>query len=178
MLNFGGTGNLFKQENIFTESWLVRFYTFLTVLVEFFKMILWPARLHMEKGTVLPIYTSFGYAPVLVGFCIFACLVGGAFFCFQRTLSVVENNDNAEGHLSQDPAWPPILLFGMVWFFFGLIPISNIFIPISTIMEDSWLYALIIGPVLIFSWGFVYLFFQDTYLRIRLQRLSPMNILK
>ena len=45
-------GNLYREKNIFTENWTVRFYTFLTVLKQFWGLMLWPKELYMERATV------------------------------------------------------------------------------------------------------------------------------
>ena len=140
VLNFGGTGNLYRGENIFTGSWLVRLYTFFTVLVEMGKVVVGPKKLYMERGTVLPVYASFWHGKVLFGFVLAAFLLAAA----------------AAGALLK-PGGPRseikgrIIGFGVLWSFFALVPVSNVLIPISTLMVESWLYTPIVGPALVFA---------------------------
>ena len=143
VLNFGGTDNLFRQENLFSSSPLVRFYTFLAVLVEFMKIIFWPSALYMERATVVPVYVSFRAMPVIFGFVILCgCLI--AVFAAAAAKPWAEFRD-------RKASCGIVLPFGILWFLFGLVPVSNILIPISTTIVESWLYMTMVGIFLIFS---------------------------
>ena len=143
VLNFGGTANLFRGENIFSSNPLYRFYTFLAVLFEFVKIILWPAALYMERSTVVPIYITFRALPVILGFAVL-CV------CLIAALAAAASKPWLE--FRDRKASPGILLpFGVLWFFFGLVPVSNILIPISTTIVESWLYMPMAGIFLVFS---------------------------
>lgn len=145
VLNFGGTGNLYRgHQNIFTENWIVRFHTFMVVLVEFFKIIFWPQHLYMERGSVIPIYVSFLNWPVILGFVIFVGMLFMMLFCTVVFLSSPKSEES-QNKLMQ------IVPFGILWFLFGLVPVSNILIPVSTTMVEGWLYIPILGIILIFS---------------------------
>ena len=75
VLNFGGTGNLFRAQNIFTEHVSVRFFTFLAVLKELLSILAWPHTLFMERSTVLPVYATFFAAPVIAGALLLAGMI-------------------------------------------------------------------------------------------------------
>lgn len=135
VLNFGGTGNLFRTENVFTNSWTARFFTFSVVLVELLKIILWPTTLFMERSTTIPIYVSFGNLPVAAGLSTFFGMMGAASYW---TWKAVKNRSIS-----------PVLPFGTFWFLFGLVPVSNVFIPISTTIVESWLYMTQLGIILV-----------------------------
>lgn len=159
ILNFGGTGNLYRTENIFTQSWLVRFYTFCVVLVEFIKIILWPQNLYMERATVIPIFTSLYHPPVLLGAMLLFGLIMTAFFCTRSFMDQQSSSTTSE----KGARWTMgVISFGILWFLFGLVPVSNIFIPISTIMVESWLYTPIVGILLIFS-SLIYTFAKNKH---------------
>ena len=140
VLDFGGTGNLFRGENVFTQHVSVRFYTFLAVLVELVKLIFWPAHLFMERATVTPIFLQFWHLPVLAGFVLLAGSVGvAAVLALRPEPPVSEEGRN----------WRAVVPFGVFWFLFGLVPVSNVLIPISTTIVESWLYMPMIGVLLI-----------------------------
>ncbi len=151
-LNFGGTGNLYHESNIFTESMWVRFCTFMTVLLGYVKLFFLPDPIHMERALIMPIYTSLWYWPVFFGFTLFV-LSGIIIFRALPQLSVHFASCPNPGEVPHRRNSLRVLSFGILWFYIGMLTVSNIFIPISTIMEDGWIYPPAAGFFLIFSYG-------------------------
>ena len=52
---------------------------------------------------------------------------------------------------TQFKRWP-ILSFGILWFFIGLAPTSNILVPINNMLYEHWLYFPLVGIYLIVFW--------------------------
>jgi len=129
VLNFINTFNLYTEENVFTENLHFRLFTFFKVLTIYFGLIFWPANLHMERS--VEIATSLNSVSVIFGGIIFIGLLALAFKYFKKF---------------------PVFSFGILWFFIGLAPTSNILIPISGILYEHWLYLPIIGISLIVVW--------------------------
>jgi len=128
VLNFGGTFNLYEgKANVFTENFHVRLFTFFRVLVEYFKIIFWPADLHAER--TVAIATSLLHPDVITGGLILTGFLAAAFTQLRHF---------------------PILSFGLLWFLIGLAPVSNIAVPINNLIMEHWLYLPIIGIALIF----------------------------
>ena len=83
----------------------------------------------MERS--VEIATSFFSLDVILGGLLFAGLLILAFTQFKRL---------------------PILSFGILWFFIGLAPTSNILVPINNTLYEHWLYLPLIGIFLILFW--------------------------
>lgn len=122
ILNFANTFNLYNEKNIFTSNFYVRLFTFFRVLTIYFGLLFWPFNLHMERG--VEIATSLFSPSVIFGGFIFLGLLALAFSQFKRF---------------------PVLSFGILWFFIGLAPTSNLLIPISGLLYEHWLYLPMIG---------------------------------
>jgi len=129
VLNFLNTFNLYNEVNIFTSSFFVRLFTFFKILIVYFKLLFWPMNLHMERS--IEIATSFFSLPVVIGGAIFLGLIFLVFICLKRF---------------------PILSFGILWFFIGLFPTSNLIVPINGLLYEHWLYLPMIGIFLILIW--------------------------
>ncbi|MDP2926827.1 MAG: hypothetical protein Q8N65_01675 [bacterium] len=130
-LNFVNTFNLYNETNVFTANFLVRLFTFFRVLVIYFGLLFWPQSLHMERSVVLA-NSPFSPDVILGGFLFFG-LLALAFFSlpFQRRA---------------------VLGFGLIWFFIGLAPTSNLLIPVSGLLYEHWLYFPLVGIFLILIW--------------------------
>src|SRR3989338_4028134 len=122
ILNFANTFNLYNEKNIFTSNFYVRLFTFFRVLTIYFGLLFWPFNLNMERG--VEIATSLFSPSVIFGGFIFLGLLALAFSQFKRF---------------------PVLSFGILWFFIGLAPTSNLLIPISGLLYEHWLYLPMIG---------------------------------
>ncbi|MDI6603375.1 MAG: tetratricopeptide repeat protein [Patescibacteria group bacterium] len=129
VLNFKNTFNFYDEENIFTSNFHVRLFTFFRILTIYFGLLFWPFNLHMER--TVEIATSLNSFSVIFGGFIFLGLLILAFTKFKRF---------------------PILSFGILWFFIGLAPTSNLLIPISGLLYEHWLYLPLIGIFLILFW--------------------------
>lgn len=129
ILNFINTFNLYNEENIFTSNFYVRLFTFFRILTVYFGLLFWPFNLHMERS--VEIATSLNSVSVIFGGFIFLGLLILAFTKFKRF---------------------PILSFGILWFFIGLAPTSNLLIPINGLLYEHWLYLPLIGIFLILIW--------------------------
>ena len=129
VLNFSNTFNLYNEENLFTSSILVRILTFFKILTIYFQLLFWPVGLHMERSVEIAV--SFFSPLVIIGALIFSGLI---------IISIVQFKKR------------PIIAFGILWFFVGLVLISNIFIPINGLLYEHWLYVLMIGIFLPIIW--------------------------
>ncbi len=130
ILNFGGTGNLFRADNVFTASWTARLYTFLDAFKELIQITVWPTPLFMERSTLIPVYLTPLAGPVLFGAALFTGMIAaGAVLAFRRPGSL-------GGRMAAA---------GLFWFLFCMVPVSNVIIPISTTIVESWLYMPIAG---------------------------------
>lgn len=129
-LNFQNSFNFYDQESSpFSSHFYIRFFTFFRVLVVYLGLIFWPRNLHMERS--VEIATSFFSWDIIFGGVIFVGLLTLAFTQLRRL---------------------PILGFGILWFFIGLAPTSNILVPINNLLYEHWLYFPLIGIFLILFW--------------------------
>lgn len=129
VLNFDNTFNFPDKEGVFASTFHFRLFTFFRVLMVYFGLLFWPTNLHMERSVELA--TSLNSASVIFGSLIFVGLLTLAFTKFKRY---------------------PILSFGILWFFIGLIPTSNILVPVVALLYEHWLYLPMIGIFLILIW--------------------------
>src|SRR3989344_1873086 len=111
VLNFDNTLNFYAAQNIYTESFFIRMYTFMGVLLEYLKLLLAPLHLHMDRVPV--VYTAFSFWQVYVPF--FAIIIFAAILSIylKRCSKKSENNSI-------------IWFFAAAWFFIGLGPTSGI----------------------------------------------------
>jgi len=117
-LNFGGTLNFYKTSNIFTENFLVRLYTFFTVISYGLKLIILPSNLHPERSW--PIFVNFLSWQVLISFFIILILIFIAIYRWKKE---------------------PIISFGIFWFFVSYFPMSNLVARINAVFWEHWLYV-------------------------------------
>lgn len=129
VLNFGDTFNLYGEATAYTSSFSIRLFTFFQVLTTYFGLLFWPMELHMERSVDMA--ASLFSLPVISGALIFLGLMALAFTQFKRY---------------------PILSFGILWFFIGLAPTSNILIPINGLIYEHWLYLPMVGVFLVVMW--------------------------
>lgn len=130
VLNFKNSFNFYDgTTSIFASNFYIRILTFFKILTTYFELIFWPHNLHMER--TLDIATSFFSPSVIFGGIIFLGLLILAFTQYKR--------------------WP-IMSFGILWFFIGLAPTSNILVPINNLLYEHWLYFPLIGVFLIIFW--------------------------
>ena len=121
-LNFKNSFNLYGQSNVFTDNLWVRLLTFCKIIVEYSKLIFWPANLHMERS--LAFATSFFDGQVILGLVMIIGLLTTAWWFWRRNF---------------------LISFGIFWFFVALVPTSNILVPINGLLYEHWLYVPIAG---------------------------------
>ncbi|MGQ0645402.1 MAG: hypothetical protein ACT4O3_07920, partial [Elusimicrobiota bacterium] len=121
VFDFTGQGGLTPDKNIYTENLHVRLLTFLSVLWDYAKLLVWPAHLHYEKpyAAYLDPWTwraAFGYLLTALG-------------------AVA-----ARGLFRRQRAWG----LGVLWFFAALAPVSGL-VPLNAMYLEHWLYVPLIG---------------------------------
>ena len=122
VLNFQNTLNLYNEENLFTSRFDIRILTFLKTLPIYLGLIFYPISLHMERTIEIP--TSLADPLVLGGIAIVLISIFLMVIFFRRR---------------------PEIPFGLLWFFVGMVPVSNIFVPVSGLIYEHWLYLPLIG---------------------------------
>jgi tetratricopeptide (TPR) repeat protein len=133
LLNFGQTLNLYGESNIFTQNIRYRIFTFLKILLIYYSLYFAPLNLHMERSTEI-LTTPFHPQAII-------SLVILFFILFISIYSLRKNNK--------------ILPFGFGLFFISLFPFSNIFVPISGLLYEHWLYFPLVGISLVISYLFL-----------------------
>jgi tetratricopeptide (TPR) repeat protein len=127
VLNFENTFNFYSVSNAFTQSILVRIWTFCKALSIYVSLLFVPLGLHVER-TLFPVPNSLFSDGVLIG----AIYLLALFAIIIRT-------------------WHkrPLLALGAAWFLIGLAPVSNILVPINAMIYEHWLYVPMVGFFLI-----------------------------
>jgi len=125
VLNFGNTLNFYTRQNIYSSNLGIRLLTFFKIVPEYFRILIWPTDLHMERS--IPIVTSV-FDPSFFVFLIFSVVV--LYFIISTWKKT------------------KLVFFGFAWFFLWMLPYSNIF-PINAVYMDHWLYVPCIGVFLI-----------------------------
>lgn len=131
IFNFGGTLNLYREENAYTQSLLIRFITFLSITPTYWRLLILPFPLHMERTAA--IVTTFFNPNVLLGLTILLLL----------TLVMV--GLKIKNQLS------PLIIFGLTWMMIAIGPVSGI-VPINGLIYEHWLYLPLVG-FMIFIYG-------------------------
>lgn len=124
VLNFAGTIGLSPEKNIYTESLYIRIVTFITILPEYVKMILFPLHLNYEKPFTA--YTDFSRSESIFGLLLIISGTGVSVYSF----------------IKKNKAF----FFSFLWFFICLAPVSGI-IPVNAMYLEHWLYYPIIGVI-------------------------------
>lgn len=125
VLNFGGTFNIYQEENEFTRHPEYRLLTFWKVLALFVGLLVWPIGLHMDR--LIAIESDLSNWQVWLG--ILATLL---------SIGIVVIGTRNFGK------WK-VVLFGLVWFWMWLFPVSNLVIPVNGLMFEHWMYLPLIG---------------------------------
>lgn len=129
ILNFSNTLNFYNEQNVFTENIWFRVLTFLSVLLEYYKIIFFPVHLNYERAH--PIFIDF-FDPVIL---LSSIILIGIIFVMHKSWK------NSK-----------IIFFGFSLFFVTLFPVSNIIVPVNGIIYEHWLYMPLIGISLIFGY--------------------------
>jgi len=174
VLNFQNTLNFYAAPNLYSENIIYRLFTFMHVLVDYFRLLFVPTGLHMERSMV--VHTSLFQWPVWP----MALLLVGLFWWLRYLYKHVRDdgddrnvgNDGSVRNIrndqfqqakrsnssnkQSDPTFR-IWLFGTGWFFVGLVMVSGI-TPINALIYEHWLYLPMIGFWLIIAFYLVKLF--------------------
>ena len=126
-LNFDNTFNFYTVSNTFTQSILVRVWTFCKALSIYVSLLFVPLGLHVER-TLFPIPNSLLSDGVLAGASYLLLLFALIILTWKKR---------------------PLLTFGAAWFLIGLAPVSNILVPINAMIYEHWLYVPLVGFFLI-----------------------------
>src|SRR3989338_2490292 len=150
VLNFQNTLNFYAEPNIYSENLYVRFFTFLPILWGYIKLLFVPVGLHMERSAI--VYTSLFQWPAWLVFLGLVALLVWLRYLYKK------------GRQSEFKIW----LFGIMWFFICLGPVSGI-TPINALMYEHWLYLPMVGFWLIVSFYLVKVleFKGPTFLKIQ-----------
>jgi hypothetical protein len=129
VLNFMNSFNFYNQETEFTSHPHLRLLTFFHVLQIYFGLLLVPYDLRVERiidasRTLLEPAVAFG----------------GIFFTSLWALAITNWKKR------------PIVTYGILWFFIGLILTSNLFVAINALVYEHFLYVPMVGLVLIAVW--------------------------
>jgi len=148
VLNFQNTLNFYTAPNPYSENLIYRLFTFMHVLVDYFRLLFVPTGLHMERSMV--VHTSLFQWPVWLGALIVLCIMYYVLRLYKNekilnTKYLILNTDFR------------IWFFGWSWFFIGLVMVSGIR-PINALIYEHWLYLPMIGFWLVVSFYLVKLF--------------------
>lgn len=142
-LNFAGTHGLTDQKNIYTENLHIRLITFLNILPEYFKMMLFPLRLNYEKPYTA--FVDFQRAEGLSGMLLFVLGSGIAIYHLYKKFKMPAPSGKAPGTSARKGA-EGFFFFSFAWFFICLAPVSGI-IPVNAMYLEHWLYYPVIGVI-------------------------------
>ncbi len=125
ILNFDNTLNFYNHANIFTQNFSFRLYTFFTILSRGLSIIFLPIGLHPD--TSWPIFTNFFHPRVFFSFLALSLLI---------IIAIIFRKKG------------PLFSFGIFWFFFSYLPMSNLAAVINGLVWDHWLYTPSVGILL------------------------------
>lgn len=122
VLNFGGTFNLYQEQNAFTQDFFIRLFTFWKVLEMYIELLLAPLGLHMERQVAW----SYSVDNIRV-------ILGGVVMIGSGVIAILTLKKY------------PVVTFGIVWFWLFLLLTSNLAIPVNALMYEHWMYLPMIG---------------------------------
>lgn len=134
VLNFQNTLNFYIAPNLYSENLSYRLFTFMHVLIDYFRLLFVPTGLHMERSVA--VHTSLFQWPVWLGAMIVLSIVAVGVLLYRK--SKLTTSD--VGATSDVKIW----FFGWGWFFVGLAMVSGA-VPINAVMYEHWLYLPMIG---------------------------------
>jgi protein O-mannosyl-transferase len=122
ILNLDNTFNIYGQTTEFTSHFEYRLFTFFRVVSEYFELLFFPHDLHMERS--VEIVKTLVDVRALVGLSIVLSSVSAAIYFLRKR---------------------PLITLGILWFWIGIFPISNVAIPVNGLMYEHWLYIPLVG---------------------------------
>ncbi len=121
-LHASGAG-LFHPDEVYSQNFLYRFYTFLATLPAYAQLLILPQQLHMERD--FPVYLGFFIPQVLAGFVLCAVMALALFYRAKPSVAPI--------------AW------GVLWFAIAFVPYSGLLLPINSMFYEHWMYAPTLG---------------------------------
>ncbi len=128
-LNFMNTFNFYNEDTEFTSNHWLRFMNFFQVLQIYFGLIFTPYDLRVER--ILDVPKTLFQPAVMFGGVVFTSLIAFAVGNWKKR---------------------PIVTFGILWFFIGLILTSNLFVAINALVYEHFLYVPLVGVAVILVW--------------------------
>ncbi|MDD3288914.1 MAG: tetratricopeptide repeat protein [Alphaproteobacteria bacterium] len=116
----------YKQPNIYSENIGARILTFLSILPDYFGLLLWPSNLHMDRTSL--VYISLWEAPVLFGALLVLAAIGFVLW--------------SKGRRGLALTW------GLFWFASAHVLHTGIFLAVNSLFLEHWLYLPSIGIIL------------------------------
>lgn len=125
LLNFNHDFAMYKADNVYTQNFFVRVWTFLSTLPHYLELLAWPHGLHIDRD--YPFVETPWRADVLLG----AIIVGlGVTLCVRALRRPPEE---------RGPAW------AFLWFMAAYFPCSGLLIPVNSLFLEHWMYLPIVG---------------------------------
>ncbi len=121
ILHFTDTFDLGQPNNIGADNWLEKFFAYFKGIAVYAGLLVWPAKLYMEKSMSLPASIFDPY--VISGIIIVFLSLFGIIFSLKKK---------------------KIFAFGMLWFWIAFSPSFHIY-PIQGLLYEHWLYFPLVG---------------------------------
>jgi hypothetical protein len=115
LLNFQNTLNFYNQDNVLSQNYIFRFFTYLTTIPRGLMLWFFPYDLHHERSW--SVFTDFMSRPVLLSFSLVMILIIIGIWSLVKRKRL----------------WLPIL-----WFFAATFPTSNLLVLINALFYDHW----------------------------------------
>jgi protein O-mannosyl-transferase len=135
ILNFDGDFSFYKVENIYTENISYRVFTFLATLPEYFKLLIWPAHLSIDRP--FPVYIHFWSFNVVLG----ALMVALAFVALLWTFK------------KKTPSLITVS-FVILWFTATHLLHSGVLLPLNSFFLEHWMYLPSVSLVIMMALAF------------------------
>lgn len=140
VFNFENTLNFYSKANPYTESLLVRMYTFLNVLWAYLGLMIVPLGQHMERSVT--VYTYFWNLPVASSFLVVMIILAVLRYLYKKEKILNSKQNWKFPKISDFRVW----FFAVGWFFVNLSMTSGI-TPINAQLYEHWLYLALLGPI-------------------------------
>jgi protein O-mannosyl-transferase len=143
VLDFNGDFQFYKTQNVYTDNFWFRFYTFLATLPSYLRLLVWPENLHIDR--YFPVFTSLWHREVLCGAAIVLFFMSvGAFSIYKKK------------------SWAPLFVGSLLWFASAHALHSGVLLPMNSLFLEHWLYL----PSVSFSWLIIWVFSQARYTKL------------
>ena len=175
VLDFDNTLNFYSGSNLYTESFLVRMYTFMNVLWTYARLMILPLGQHMERSVT--VFTYFWNWPTGFSFMVLLAVLSVLRHFYKK--ENYKNNNVRNQQINQAKQSDAlnnfkisdfrVCFFAVGWFFVNLSMTSGI-TPINAQLYEHWLYLALLGPLVLVIYHFNFIFekFNKKILRIPL----------